>query len=81
MIGCWVLAVIGSGLNVERSKRVDGNYPLYLDSFYPRHDQPITLLATINPLLSQPTNRSKDPHQYRTVVLFLCHDSHNPLCL
>ena len=65
MIGCWMLAVIGSVLSEERSKQVDGIYPLYSDSLYPRHDQPITSLATIGPLLSRPTGRSKDPQQYR----------------
>ena len=65
MIGCWILAVIGGVLSEERSKRVDGIYPLYLDSLYPHCDQPTTSLATINPLLSQPTGRSKDPPQYQ----------------
>ena len=63
-IGCWMLAVIGSVLSEERSKRVDRIYPLYSDSLYPQCDQLITSLTTINPLLSQPTGRSKDPHQY-----------------
>ena len=54
----------------ERSKWVDGIYLLYLDSLYPHHNQPITSLITISPLLSQPTGRSKDPHryQYRCIV-------------
>ena len=61
MIGCWMLAVIGSVSSEERSKQVDGIYPLYLGSLYPRCDQPITSLATIKVLLSQPTPRSEDP--------------------
>ena len=65
MMGCWMLAVIGSVSSKERSRRVDGIYPLYLDSLYPCHNQPITLLATISPLLSRPTGRSKDPHWYQ----------------
>ena len=49
----------------ERSRQVDGIYPLYSDSLYPRHNQPITLLTTIGTLLSQPTGRPKDPPQYQ----------------
>ena len=64
IIGCWRLAVIGSVLSEERSKQVDGIYPLYLDFLYPHYDQPITSLATIETLLSQPTGRSEDPHRY-----------------
>ena len=64
MIGCCILA-IGSVLSEERLRRVDGIYLLYSDSLYPRRNQPITLLATINPLLSQPADRSKDPHWYQ----------------
>ena len=64
MMGCWILAVIGSVLSEERSKWVDGIYPLYSDSLYPHYNQPITSLATIDPLLSRPTGRSKDPHWY-----------------
>ena len=52
MIGCWKIVAIGSVLSEERSKGVDGIYPLYLDSFYPHYDQPITLLAPVGPLLS-----------------------------
>ena len=52
MIGCWMLAVIGSAPSEERPKRVDGIYPLYLDSLYPCRDQLITSLATTSPLLS-----------------------------
>ena len=52
MIGCWKIVAIGSVLSEERSRQVDGIYPLYSDSFYPHQDQPITLLATIGPLLS-----------------------------
>ena len=65
MMGCCMLAVIGSVSSEERSKRVDGIYPLYSDSLYPFHNQPITSLTTIGPLLSQPTSRSKDPHWYQ----------------
>ena len=65
MIGCWMLAVIGSVPSEERSEWVDGIHPLYSDSLYPHHDQPITLLATISPLLSWPTGRSENPHQYQ----------------
>ena len=64
-IGCWRLVAIVSVLREERSKQVDGIYLLYLDSLYLRHDQPITSLATIGPLLSWPTGRSEDPHQYQ----------------
>ena len=48
----------------ERSKQVDGIYPLYSDSLYPCCNQPITSLTTIGPLLSKPTGRSEDPHWY-----------------
>ena len=65
MIGCWKIVAIGSVLSEERSRQVDGIYPLYSDSFYPHQDQPITLLATIGPLLSWPTGRSKNPHWYQ----------------
>ena len=65
IIGCWMLAVIGSVSSKGRSKQVYGIYLLYSDSFYPCYDQPITLLATIGPLLSQPTGRSEDPHRYQ----------------
>ena len=81
MIGCWMLAVIGSVSSEERSKQVDGIYLLYSNSLYPHCDQPITSLATIDPLLSQPTGRSETHTSTSTIVLFLCHDSHNPLCL
>ena len=81
MIGCWKLVVIGSVLSEERSKPVDGIYLLYSDSLYPCHDQPITLLATIDPLFSQPTGRSADPQWCWYHWIVLCHDSHNPLCL
>ena len=83
MIGCWKIAAIGSVLSEERSKWVDGIYPLYSDSLYPCCDQPITSLATISPLLSWPIGRI-DPKTHTgtgTIVLFLCHDSHDPLCL
>ena len=49
----------------DGSRRVDEVYPLYLDSLYPHRDQPITSLTTIKTLLSQPTCRSEDPHQYQ----------------
>ena len=65
----------------ERLRWVDGIYLLYLDSHYPRRDQPITSLATIKVLLIQPTPRSEDPLRYRYHWIVLCHDSHNPLCL
>ena len=65
MIGCWMLAVIGSVSSEERSKQVDGIYPLYSGSLYPCCNQLITSLTTINPLLSWPTGRSEDPHQYQ----------------
>ena len=65
MIGCWILAVIGSVLSEERSKWVDGIYLLYSDSFYPHRNQPITILTTIEPLFRRPTGRSKDPHRYQ----------------
>ena len=62
----WVLD-IGSHLVCQvrkRSKWVDGICLLYSDSLYLCHDQPITLLTTIGPLLSWPTHRSEGPHQY-----------------
>ena len=65
MMGCWRLAAIDSVSSEERSKQVDEIYLLYSDSFYPRYDQPITSLATIGTLPSQPTGRSEDPHQYQ----------------
>ena len=64
MIGCWKIVAIGSMSSEDRSKQVDGIHPLYSDSLYPCCNQPITSLATISLLLSQPTGRSKDPHQY-----------------
>ena len=71
MIGCWKIVAIGSMSSEDRSKQVDGIHPLYSDSLYPCCDQPITSLATISPLLSQPTGRSEDPHRYwcRCIVL------------
>ena len=47
MIGCCMLAMIGSVSSEERSKQVDGIYPLYSDSLYPCHNQPITSFTTI----------------------------------
>ena len=65
----------------ERSRQVDGIYLLYSDSLFYHHNWPITLFAAITLLLSQPTSRSEDPHQYWYCWLVLCHDSHDLLCL
>ena len=78
MMGCCNKDIEGIVVVWEGSRWVDGIYLLYSDSLYPHHDQPITSLATIKALLSQPTDRSKDPHQYRYHWIVLCHDSHNP---
>ena len=81
MIGCWRRDIVGIVKIWDGSRRVDGIYPLYLDSLYPHHNQPITSHATIKVLLSQPTCRSKDPLQPQYHWIVLCHDSHKPLCL
>ena len=78
-VACWPLEYSVS--SEERLRQVDGIYLLYSDSLYPHHNQPITSLATIAPLLSWPTGRSEEPHRYRYCWIVLCHDSHDPLML
>ena len=63
MIGCWILAVIGSVSSEERSKQVDGIYLLYSDSLYPCHDHqshhsPLSILYSANPLVDLKTHIS-----------------------
>ena len=71
-----------SVLSEERSKQVDGIYLLYSDSLYPCYDQPITSLATIGPLLSQPTGRSKRPTPVPTLLYYsFVMIPMTPLCL
>ena len=76
-VGHWGIVCVKS----ERSRQVDGIYLLYLDSLYPHHDQPITSLATITLYSANPLVDLKTHTGTSTVELFLCHDSHNPLCL
>ena len=70
MIGCWSKDIWTSVLSEMGQGEVMGSIRCTWIAFYPRRDQPITSLTTIEVLLSQPTSRSEDPlqHQYRCIV-------------
>ena len=82
MIGCWMLAVIGSVLSEERSKSKLMGFihctwiPFILVTINQSHCSPLLILHSANPLVDLKTHNSTS-----IVELFLCHDSHNPLCL
>ena len=78
MVGCWSRDIDGIVRCLRWSRRVDGIYPLYSDSLYPRHNQPITSLATIDSYSANPLVDPKTHFGTGTVELFLCHDSHDP---
>ena len=78
MIGCGMLAVIGSVSSEERSKQVDGPIsctwiPFILITINQSHHSPLSNLYSANP--------QKDPKTHTNthiIVLFLCYESHNP---
>ena len=82
MIGCWMLAVIGSVLSEERSKSKLMGFihctwiPFILVTINQSHCSPLLRPYSVNPQVDPKTHTSTN-----TIVLFLCHDSHDPLCL
>ena len=81
MIGCWMLAVIGSVLRRKSQNKLMGSIcctqiPFILITISQSHHSPLSVLYSANPLVDLKTHTGTG-----TIVLFLCHDSHNPLCL
>ena len=50
--------------------------PFILITISQSHHSPLSVLYSANPLVDLKTHTGTG-----TIVLFLCHDSHNPLCL
>ena len=81
MIGCWSKDIWISGLSEMGQGELMGTIrctriPFILFTISQSHLSPLSKSYSFNPLLDLKTHFGTG-----TVQLFLCHDSHDPLCL
>ena len=81
MIGCWSRDIWTSGLSEMGQGELMGSIrctriPFILVAINQSHLSPLSEPYSSNPLLDPKTHFGTG-----TVVLFLCHESHDPLCL
>ena len=81
MIGCWSKDIWTSGLSEMGQGKLMGSIrctriPFILVTINQSHLSPLSKSYSSNPLLDPKTHFGTG-----TIVLFLCHDSHDPLCL
>ena len=81
MIGCWSKDIWTSVLSEKGQDELMGSIrctriPFILVAINQSHLSPLSKSYSSNPLVDPKTHFGTG-----TVVLFLCHDSHNPLCL
>ena len=72
LVVCWVRKGQGKLMRSIRCTQI----PFILVAISQSHHLPLSVLYSADPLVDPKTHIGTD-----TVVLFLCHDSHNPLCL
>ena len=80
-MGCWRMVAIGSVLNKKGQGELMGSIhctqiPFILVTISQSYHLPLSRPYSTDPQIDLKTHTGTN-----AIVLFLCHDSHNPLCL
>ena len=81
MIGCWSRDIWTSGSSEKGQGELMGTIRCTRIPFILAETSQSHLLPLSKPYSSNPLPNPKTHFSTSTIVLFLCHDSHEPLCL